>query len=890
MRWRKLSFRRERDERDLDEEIRFYLAEEARLRMERGESLQSARESAQRDFGNLTLVKEITREMWGWHSVEMLLQDLSYGLRQLRRNPGFTVVAVVMLALGIGANTAIFSIVNSFLLRPLPVKDAGQLTVVSFQQKNGPLLNQFSYPDFEDIRRQSSAVFADVFGYQIGLTGLRADGKTGRMWINYVTGNYFAVLGVQPTLGRLILPSEGQQADADPVLVLGHSYWQQRFGADPNIVGKRVFVNGRPFTIIGVGPAKFHGISSLFETQGYAPLGMAAMETSIGDFLHDRAQRNLSMVARLKPGVSVQQAQAQLSVVARRVSDQYPKTDEGLVLRLFREREARPEPDSTNAIPMIAALFLFLAALVLLLACINVANLLLVRATARQRETAVRAALGASRTRLARQLLTESLLLGILGGASGIFLGIWASTLLRSIDFRTAIPFMLDFSFDWNVFAFACGIAVLTGCVVGIVPATRHSRGNLADVLRSGGRAVAAGRHRLRSTLVVIQVSGSLMLLIVAALFMRSLENAQRTDLGFDPDHVINLIIDANEAGYSESQGREFARTLLERVRAMPGVESASLAFSVPMGYYSSSDILHIAGYQPPADQLAPVAEFNIVTPGYFETLRIPILRGRAFTDADAQASQHVAVINEAMAQQFWPGRGGVQNAIGRRFQMREDAQHSIEVVGIARNSRVRGFRSPIRPYFYVPLAQTYISVQTLQVRTAEAPEAALADVQRLIETIAPGMPLLGGQTMNQGLNTLVGFQRYRIGAVLAAALGMLGLLLAVVGVYGVVSYSAAQRTHEIGIRMALGAQPRGILSMIVRQGLVIVGGGLAIGLLATFVLARLVSKFLVGVSGTDPLILGAVTVLLGLVAVAACYVPARRATRIDPVVALHVE
>lgn len=878
--------RRAKNEKDLEEEIRFHLREEAQLRIDRGETPHSAQESARRDFGNVGLVKEVTREMWGWRSIETLMQDLSYALRQLRRSPGITMVAVITLALGIGANTAIFSIVNSFLFRPAPVPHPGELTVLAFQQKSGPLQSKFSYPDLEDIRRQTSGVFSDVIGYQNGLQGLSVDGKSARMWGNYVTGNYFAMLGLRPALGRLILPSEGQRPGADPVLVLGYSYWKQRFAGDAGIVGKRVTVNGHPFTVIGVAPAGFAGLDTMLEAQGFLPLGMTVIETNAGDILNDRGNRNLAAMARLKGGARIKDAQTELNVIASRLAGEYPKTNEGLALRAIPERLSRPEPSSASATQLTSMLFLALAALVLALACINVGNILLVRASAREREMAVRAALGAGRLRLMRQLLTESLLLALLGGALGMLLGLWSSSALGSIDLQASVPLVLNFHFDWNVFGFAFIAAALTGGIVGIVPAMRFSRGHLADVLRGSGRGVAAGRHRVRSALVIVQVGGSLMLLIVAGLFWRSLENTQRVDLGFDPNHLVNLTLDANEAGYSEEQSREFARTLLDKVNAMSGVQSATIAFSVPMGYIGTQVTVEIPDRQAPAGEPAPVVPYNIITPQYFETLRIPVVRGREFTGADTEKSLNVAVINEAMAEKYWPS----QDPVGRRFQIKDEIQHTVEIVGVAKNSRARGFGSPIKPYFYVPLSQTYTSIQTLQVRTPRPPELMLAEVEKLVGTIAPGIPLFGGQTMEQGLNTLNGSLRYQIGAGLAAALGILGMILALVGLYGVVSYAAAQRTHEIGIRMALGARTGEILRMMVRQGFTMVGAGLVLGLGAALAISRVVNNFLVGVSASDPMTYAIVTLLLGLVALAACYIPARRATRIDPMAALRDE
>ena len=883
---------RKREEDDLSDEIRFHLAQEAQMRMDRGEPEAVARDAAQREFGNTTLVREIAREMWGWTAMQSFLQDLAYGLRQLRRSPVFTVVAVLTLALGIGANTAIFSLVNSFLLRPLPVPDTEQITTLAFKQKEGPTQIQFSHPDFDDIRRESRDFFTDVAGYQIGLGGITADNRTARMLINYVTGSYFNMLGLQPALGRLIQPHEGRVVGADPVLVLAYDYWQQQFNGDRGIVGRNVLVNGRPFTVVGVAPRGFRGLFSILDSQGFIPLGMAEMEVNVGDVLTDRANRNLYLYGRLKPNVSLPQAKAGLAVIADRLSKDHPQTDEGLSIQAYPERRSRPEPDAGQTLVTIAALFLILAGFVLLLACINVSNIMLVRASARQREMAIRTALGAGRVRLVRQLLTESVLLAIFGGAGGVLLGVWGASAMASIDLATVLPIHLDFHFDWNVFLFALGIALGAGTLMGMIPAMRAARGGVAGVLHAGGRSIAAGRHDIRSALVVVQVAGSLVLLIAAALFAGSLRKAGQVKLGFDPDHVVNLSFDANQGGYSESQGRQLADTLLERVRALPGVESASIAFSVPLGYINSGGSLRIPGFEPPAGKPQPTVAFNLVTPGYFETMRIPLRSGRSFTAADKEkpkgaAVTGVAVINQEMAERFWPG----QDPIGRRLQITDDSKHpTLEIVGVAANSRTGDMGGPMRPFFYMPLAQFYSSIQTLQVRTSRPPEAALRELQQVVQSLMPGVPLSAGQSMRDALRTFNGLLQYEIGAMMAAVLGSLGLILAVVGLYGVVSYAAARRTHEIGIRMALGARPFEILRMIVRQGSILVGGGLVLGILAALALSKLLNPFLVDVKATDPLIFGSVTLLLGVVALLACYVPARRATRIDPITALRVE
>jgi predicted permease len=819
--------------------------------------------------------------------METLLQDIRYGARMLMKNPGFMIVAVITLALGIGANTAIFSMVDAFLLRPLPVKDPAQINVLAFQQKQGNFLTQFSLADYRDIRDQSTSVFSEVFAYQFGLDGLSVDGKADRIMTNYVSGNYFSALGLKPALGRFILPTEGDVPGADPVMVLGYSYWQTRFGGDPGIVGRKVTVDGQPITIVGVAPKGFVGVYPILSVQGYLPMGMAIIAGNPSDFMTNRQIRNVPILARLRPGVSVQQAQAVLAVVSQRLAQEYPDAHKELNVIAFPELRARPNPDPNNTVLVVGSLFLGLAVMVLLLACVNVANILLVRATVREREMAIRAALGAARIRLIRQLLTESVLLALLGGVAGVLLGYWGSSALGSINVQTDLPVHFDFGFDWRVFGFATAAALLTGIIVGIVPAVRASRGNLSAILHEGGRGVVGGKNRLRSTLVVVQVAGSLMLLIIAGLFTRSLAQAQRTDLGFKPDHVLNLIMDPNEIGYNQAQTRDFYKNLLQRVRTLPGVVSASTANATPMGYYNNFDSLSIEGYQPPPGQPAPASLYNTVSTDYFQTMGIPLLRGRIFTEADDENTQYVAIVSEAMAKQYWPDK----DSMGRQFQMSTDPKHSLVVVGVAKDIRFNGLTGPFSPMFYAPFLQHQIanSLQTLQLRTAGPPETMIPEIERAIESLAPQLPIFDVQTMSQALNTLNGLLFYKIGAVLAALLGMLGLVLAIVGVYGVVSYAATQKTHEIGVRMALGAQPADILKMIFREGLLIVGIGLVVGIAGALAAGRVVGSFLT-VSARDPVTYMIVTVILMIVALSACFVPARRAMRVDPMVALRYE
>ena len=805
----------------------------------------------------------------------------------LWKSPGFTAIAVLTLGLGIGANTAIFSMVNSFLLRPLPIKDPDQFTVLAFQLKKGPLHTSFSYPELEDLQAQSSSVFSDVIATGISEGGLTYNGKTEPIVVSYVSGNFFSTLGMQPVLGRYILPSEGSITKLNPVIVLSYTFWQTRFGSDPSIFGKTMLYDGHPATVIGIAPKGFHGLYAIADMQGYLPMGMQQVESPYEpDTPSNRTNRFLLVYGRLSSGVTIAQAQSALNVISDRLAKQYPKAEEGMTISVFPERFSRPDPDPDRSLLKIALLFLILAGLVLVLACVNVANFLLVRATARQREMAIRTALGGSRLRLIRQLLTESVLLALCGGVAGIFFGLAGSNALSSIHLGTTLPVLLDFHLDWRVFGYAFAAALITGVIVGIVPALRASRRGIIEAIRDGGRTMTSSRSRFRTTLVVVQVGGSLMLLIVAGLMLRSLQYIQRSDLGFDPRNVLNLTMDPNDIGYGKQQGLEFYNQLLDRVRAMPGVESASLAFSTPMGYYSNYDLVEVPGYEVPPGAAQPAIGLNYVSPGYFRTMGIQLLEGRDFTKADVADSQWVAIVNEAFAKKFWPK----ENAIGHEFRAASIHDHSFRVVGMVKNSRTNSMVGAIPEYFYMPFAQQYSSLATLQVRTTFAPESMITPVREQIASLAPAMPVFDVHTMLTGLYTISGFLLFELAAALAGILGALGLTLALVGVFGVISFTVSQRTNEIGIRMAMGAAQASILRMILRQGVWIISAGLLLGIALAVAIARLVGDFISGVSPYDPLTYLTVSGVLCAVALFACYVPARRATRVDPMVALRYE
>jgi predicted permease len=602
--------------------------------------------------------------------------------------------------------------------------------------------------------------------------------------------------------------------------------------------------------------------------------------------MQNRGSRGVVLLAMLRQGVTLDQARAAVKVVGQRIASEHPDTNQDFDLQAYLEVRSRPQPDPNNTMLLISSMFLGLAAMVLIVACLNVANIVLVRATTREREMAVRAALGATRVRLIRQLLTESLMLALLGGLAGLALGYAGSRALGSIDIQTDLPILFDFTFDWRVFGYGLLAALLTGALVGIVPALRASRRDINAILHQGGRSVVGAGARIRTALVIGQIAGSLTLLVVAGLFTRSLQAAQRTNLGFDPSHVANFYMDPTEIGYDAVQTGAFYTSLLDRVRALPGVEAAATASGAPMGYYNNGDSLSVDGYQPPPGQPRPSSLYLIISSDYFRTLRIPLVSGRQFTLADDARAADVAIINQTFADKYWPK----QDPIGRTFRMDSDSKHAaIRVVGVAANARYNGITGEIPSVFYIPFAQHVAegSLQTLQVRVAGDAAAQMPTVERLIATMAPDLPVFDVKTMTQALDTLNGLMVFELGAGLAAVLGVLGLILSVIGVYGVISYSAAQRTQEIGVRMALGARPADVLWMVLRHGSTVVAIGLVLGLFCAFGVGRLIRPFLV-INPADPLVYSTVSGLLAIVALAACYIPARRSTTVDPIAALR--
>ncbi len=880
-------FGKQRRDRELAAELESHVQMHIEANLRAGMTPEEARRQALIQLGGIEQTKENYRERRSLPWLETLWQDIRFGLRMLAKSPGVTFVIVLTLALGIGANTAIFGIVNGFLLRPLPVRDPEQIVVLAIQQKDAPVGSSgFAYPEFVDFREQANT-FSDVFAIVLSNVQLAFRGESEQCFANYVSNGFFTALGVKPSAGRLFLPNEGETPGEPLIAVLGYSYWQKKFHGDAGVVGQQIEINGKAATIVGVVPRRFQGMYSIAEMDLYLPLSAISTEMALNLFWNNRDQRRMLVFGRLAPGISLRQAQDSLDVIAARLAAQYPATDKWFTVRAVPEKLSRPIPYANNAFVAFSGLFMVLAAFVLLLACMNVENILLARGASRQREMATRAALGAGRARLICQMLAESVLLAILGGAAGLILGMWVDHLTSSLRLPN-IPLHVDATFDWRMFAFAIGCALATGIIVGLLPALHASRANLNSMLHEGGQRSSFGVSHAgpRNFLVIAQVAGSFALLIAAGLFVRSLQSVRSFHLGFDPDHVLNVIMDPHEAGYDEARTTAFYREIESRVRALPGVESVSLASYVPMGGFPSKASIFVQGRTILPGQHAPLVLLNRVDPPYFDTMHVALFRGRAFLDSDNETAPPVAIVNQTMAADFWPR----QDPIGKYFRMNDDSTSPIEVVGITGDGKYQTVNEDAQPFFYLPLAQSFAPKRALQIRTLIPPESLAGPVRQQISELAPNLSIMDIETMSQSLNGALGFLVFRLAAIFAAVLGIIGLTLGVVGVYGVVSFTASQRTREIGIRLALGANSRDILRLVWRQGVRLVIVGIVIGMIAAWSLTRAMAHMLAGISPGDLVTYITVTILMSAAGLLACWIPARRAMRVDPMVALRYE
>jgi len=820
--------------------------------------------------------------------MENLLKDIRYAVRMLVRTPGFTLIAILALGLGIGANTAIFSVFNGILWRPLPVKDPGQLVMVASKGMLRDFPTHLSYPDFLDYRQLRTA-FSDLIAYAPSPVNLGVQGQPERAWAELVSGNYFSMLGVDAARGRTFAPDEGWVQGKDAVVVLSYKHWQKRFGGDPGVIGRTVTVNRQSFTIIGVTSENFHGAYYFLEPDLYLPLtAIPLLQPEDKGQLNRREAAYLSVLGRLPTGATPEQAMAAAGPTDQRLAQEFPETHKGTSLLVMRELAARPEPGLGGFMATAATVFMLLVGLVLLIACANVANLILARANGRRKEMATRTALGASRWRMVRQLLTESLLLALCGGIVGLGFARWAAWGLMSIQIPGDLPLKLfDLRMDWKIFLFSFLIAMATGIVAGLIPAVQASRTDVAETLKAGGRSGGAstGHQRFRNALVITQVAVSLLLLACAGFFIRSLQNSAHEDMGFRPDHRLMMSLDLGLQGYKEERGQQFYKELRERVKSLPGVKDAAVTSYIPMGYDNDLVDIYPEG-QVRDDKTKPETAFNdMVQPSYFRTAGVPVIEGREFTEADTASASQVAIVNETFAKKIWPG----QDPIGKAFRTKKDGP-VIQVVGLTRTGKYLFLYETPQMYVYFPLAQRYNSSATLMAYTEDDPGKLTEAVREQIRMLDAGLPVYGVTTMEAHVQYGKPLLPARLGAMLVGAFGLLGLVLATVGVYGVVSYSVSQRTQEIGIRTAMGAQRFNVLAMVLRQGMTMAGIGTGIGIVLAFLLFRGLHTVLYGVKSTDFVTMGSVSALLLGVAFVASYVPALRATRVDPVVALREE
>ncbi|MCA1591411.1 MAG: ABC transporter permease [Acidobacteria bacterium] len=815
-----------------------------------------------------------------------LWRDLRYGIRMLGKSPGFSAVVVFSLALGIGANVSIFTIVNALLLRPLAAARPQELAAVYTSDYSGPLYGTSSYPDYLDFRARAQS-FDGLVAYAPHSVVMTTNGaQPERLQGEYVSGNYFDVFGVRAAQGRTFNAEEDREAGAHPVVVLSQRFWQKRFDSAPDLIGKQIVLSNQSFTVIGVAPPQWRGMVRGLGVDFWMPMAMEPIINPGSEMLTSRGSRGLFIMGRLRPGVTLEQARAEFNVIAGQQREAYTQQwsnvrNEGRTITLLPESETRIMPQLRGAVLGFMGLLMAVVGLVLAVACANIAGLLLARATSRRREIAIRLALGASRARLMRQLLTESLLLSLVGGALGILVALWATDLLLKFRPPFGVTLALDLGLDARVLGFTLLTAIITGLAFGLAPAVQATKPELVPALKDEGAAGGYRRSRLRSLLVVAQVAVSLLLLIGSGLFLRSLMNANAIDPGFNPQNM--LLVDVELRDYKEAQGVSFYQQLLERVRALPGVSAASWSGELPLQLQGSRRGVRFEGYQPQPGEDMEVA-FSSAGPEYFRTMGITLLRGRDFSERDTAGAPGVVVINEALARRYFPG----QDALGRHLSISGPKGPFLEIVGIARDGKYWTLGEEARPFMTFPLLQNYEGAATLMIRTEGDPQSLVSPVRGEIRTLDQNVLVDSAKTMTEHMG--LALLPARVAGSVLGVFGLVALVLASIGIYGVVAFYVGQRTREFGIRVALGAQAGDILGLVLKEGMLIVAVGVALGLAGAFAVTRLLSSFLYGISPGDPLTFTSVSLLLVGVALLACLVPARRATKVDPMVALRYE
>jgi len=865
---------------EIEAELQFHLEMRAEENIRRGMPADEARRDARKQFGPVGRIKEDGYDVRGGRWLETIWRDTRYATRLLIKRPGFTVVAILTLGLGIGANTAIFSVINALLLRPLPIERPGELVTLNttFQ---GHSFTTFSYPNYKDYRDRNQA-FAGLIAYQFAPLSMSHEGINERLWGYLVSGNYFDVLGVKAELGRVISTADDETPGAHPVTVISDRCWRGRFGGDSSIIGKDILVNGRSYAVIGVTPPGFNGTEVIISPEMWFPMAME-VEINVGsNWLNKRDAEYIFVQGRLKSGVSPAHAEADLNSIAGQLESEFPNSNRGERVALSSPG-LLPGPLRGPAIGFTGVLMAAVG-LVLMLACTNLANLLLARANERRREIAARLALGASRRRLTGQLLTESVLLAMAGGVLGLMVALRFARIVSAIKLPIDVPVSFELHVDERVLIFTLGISLVTGLLFGLLPALQATKLDLLSGLRGENSSGGLRRSWLKNSLIVCQVALSLLLLIGGGLMLRALGQAQTVDPGFNPQNAIEASFDLRLQGYDESRGKAFQKRLLERVRAFAGVSAAGIAETVPVDIHFPRGPVFVEGQEPRRASNAPRVLTNLVSPGYFQAMGTRLVEGREFFDQDDENSGRVAIVNETFAQRFWPG----EDPIGKRFSVGSADAPRVQVVGVARDGKYTGLNEDPKPVVYRPLLQNYTGASNLIVRTHQDPQALISAVRRELVEMDPQLPVSSAKTLVEHMS--VPLLPSRIAASVLGGFGVLALALAAIGIYGVMSYAVSTRTYEVGIRTALGAQASDVLTLVIRQGVTLTLIGLAVGLLSALALTRLMRVLLFGVSATDPFIFAGVTVLLAITALLACYIPARRATTVDPIIALRCE
>jgi macrolide transport system ATP-binding/permease protein len=877
--WRRLSgfLRAGNLERDLEAELDHHLQMETAENLRRGMTAEEARLAALRRFGGVARVKETYRETHGLPGIQVLGQDLRFGFRMLRRNPGFSALAILCLTLGIGANTAVFSWIEGILLRPFPlVAHQERLMAVTGTNRAAPGHDDVSWPDFVDLARNCTLFDAFIADRIMGVT-LSIGDRAERSSASIVSANYFDALGVRPMLGRGFEPAEDFGRNAHPVTVISYQMWKERFHSDRGIIGRTQMLNGMPHTIIGVAPEGFYGTFVGWAMQFWVPASMQEMFDPGGYKLEDRGARWIEGFVRLKPGVTAAHAQAEVSAVAKRLEAAYPAADRGRGIRLYPLWQT-PFNNAGTLLPTLE-IALAVVVLVLFIACANVGNLLLVKAFGRRHEMTVRLAVGAGRGRLLQQLLTEGLILASFASAGGLLAADWCRNLLQLLlPARGGARMNLPGAVDWRVLALSAGVCVLSTLLFGLAPAIQNSRIDLASALKAESVGVVGGQRRalVRSSLVLVQVALSFVLLVAAGLLYQSLQAVRNTSPGFAAGQVLVSSIDFAAAGYNAHRARNFENALVDRLQAFGGVQAAAFARIAPFTYRSySSAAIAVDGYEaPPGEQ--PTVDYNEVGPAYFAAMGIPLVSGREFTRADDETALPVAIVNQSMADLYWRG----QDPVGRRLQVKG---RWVRVLAVAKMSKYRNLTETAIPFFYVPLRQSQgVLGPNLQIRTALAPQtmarALVAQIHALDANLAPGEVI----TMQEQVDRTTAVQR--VAVTMLSVFGGLALVLAAIGIYGVMSYTVSQSRRELGLRMALGAGTSNLLRLVMSHGIALTATGLALGAAAALGSTRLLGSLLYKVSPRDPMTFLTAFVVMAVVSLAACFLPAWRATQTDPV------